>query len=166
MDILSEWQFTKLRKDEHGVPVGFQFKGEYYWRKLTTEKKELRVTFPAHAREIMFEVTKREPRSVRRPIPIPGYRSLHRARSFRGRRGPRRRASLPSYPRYLRVVHLMAPPLALWPSVALTCPRTSFLRDRPVVGLHPYQFGWLRGIRNSLGHNTFWLRRPATIRIV
>src|SRR5580692_9603862 len=26
--------------------------------------------------------------------------------------------------------------------------------------LHSYQFGWLRGIRNSLGQNSFWLRRP------
>jgi hypothetical protein len=60
IDILSEWQFTKLRKNEHGVPVGFQFMGEHYWRKVTTEKKGLRVTFPAHAREIMFDTTKRD----------------------------------------------------------------------------------------------------------
>jgi hypothetical protein len=31
--------------------------------------------------------------------------------------------------------------------------------------LHPHQFGWLRGIRNSLGQNSFWLRGPATYRI-
>jgi len=58
MGILSEWQFAKITRNEQGVPVGFQFRGEHYWRNLTTEKKELTVTLPAHPREVMFEVTK------------------------------------------------------------------------------------------------------------
>jgi hypothetical protein len=58
MGILSEWQFAKITRDEKDVPIGFQFRGEYYWRRLTTETKELSVTLPAHQREIMFEVTK------------------------------------------------------------------------------------------------------------
>lgn len=58
MGILSEWQFAKITKDQQGVPVGFQFRGEYYWRRLTTEKKELGVTLPAHQRDMLFEVTK------------------------------------------------------------------------------------------------------------
>jgi hypothetical protein len=58
MGILSEWQFTKMTRDERGVPVAFQFRGEYYWRKLTTEIAELSVTFPAHDRNITFEMTR------------------------------------------------------------------------------------------------------------
>jgi hypothetical protein len=57
MDILSEWQFTKLRRDEHGVPVEFQFKGEYYWRPKVTETRELRVTLPVDEKKITFETT-------------------------------------------------------------------------------------------------------------
>jgi hypothetical protein len=30
---------------------------------------------------------------------------------------------------------------------------------RLAMRLHSYQFGWLRGIRISLGQNSFWLRR-------
>jgi hypothetical protein len=58
MEMLSEWQFTKLTKNAHGVPVAFHFRGEYYWRKLTTEVAELSVMFPAHDRNITFEITK------------------------------------------------------------------------------------------------------------
>jgi hypothetical protein len=58
MEMLSEWQFTKLKKDANGVLVGFEFRGEYYWRKLTTQVAELSVMFPAHDRNITFEMTK------------------------------------------------------------------------------------------------------------
>src|SRR6266478_4335896 len=37
-------------------------------------------------------------------------------------------------------------------------PATSCVTGRQ-CGLHSCQFGWLRGIRNSLGQNSFWLRR-------
>jgi len=68
MEILSEWQFTMLRKDERGVPVEFHFMGEHYWRKLTTETQELRVTLPAHERGILFEVTKGEHEGFEGPL--------------------------------------------------------------------------------------------------
>jgi hypothetical protein len=58
MEILSEWQFMRLRNDEPGVPVAFELIGEYYWRKLTTETKELDVKFPIHTRKLMFEDSK------------------------------------------------------------------------------------------------------------
>lgn len=64
MGILSEWQFTKLRKDERGIPVEFQFMGEHYWRKMTTRTQELQVTLPAHERGILFEVTNQEKREA------------------------------------------------------------------------------------------------------
>lgn len=64
MDILSEWQFTKLTKDERGVPVEFQFMGEYYWRKMTTETREISIKLPAHERGILFDVTKQEERKA------------------------------------------------------------------------------------------------------
>lgn len=57
MEMLAEWQFTKLTKDAQGMPVAFQFLGEYYWRQEVTQKRELRVTLPAHRREIIFEVS-------------------------------------------------------------------------------------------------------------
>ena len=60
MDVLSEAQFTKASKNEHGEITDFDWRGEYYWQKLAHEAKELSVTLPAHTREINFEFTSRE----------------------------------------------------------------------------------------------------------
>jgi len=60
LEILSEWQFIALTKNDHGVPKKFEFIGEYYWRHNIAEEKELSVTFPAHQKEIIFEVTRPE----------------------------------------------------------------------------------------------------------
>lgn len=54
----------------------------------------------------------------------------------------------------------------------LACGKSSLALDSVFGSRHrdvapdDCQFGWLRGSRNSQRQNTFWLRRPATIRIV
>jgi hypothetical protein len=60
MDVLTEGQFTKASRNEHGEITDFEWRGEYYWQKLAIETKELNVTLPAHTREIIFEFTSRE----------------------------------------------------------------------------------------------------------
>jgi hypothetical protein len=60
MDVLTEGQFTKASKDEHGEITDFEWRGEHYWQKLVHETKELSVTLPAHTREIIFDFTSRE----------------------------------------------------------------------------------------------------------
>ena len=60
MEILSEWQFTRLVKNESGVPKEFQFIGEYYWRRKVTTENELSVILPVHERKILFEITQLE----------------------------------------------------------------------------------------------------------
>jgi hypothetical protein len=60
MEILSEWQFTRSKKNERGMLEEFQCFGEHYWRQEVTKEKELRVVLPAHQRKILFEVTQLE----------------------------------------------------------------------------------------------------------
>ena len=50
MDMLSEWQFTKLTKSKAGVYQAFQFLGEHYWRDKVTERRELKSIFPCTRR--------------------------------------------------------------------------------------------------------------------
>jgi hypothetical protein len=47
-------------------------------------------------------------------------------------------------------------------SLASDCVFGSRHRD---VAPHGCQFGWLQGLRNLLGQNSFWLQRPDTYRI-
>jgi hypothetical protein len=58
LGILSEWQYTKLTRDKHGVPQKFAFIGEHYWRQRVTEQKELNVRLPLHNKELIFETTR------------------------------------------------------------------------------------------------------------
>src|SRR5712664_4020303 len=49
----------------------------------------------------------------------------------------------------------------------MDCWRNRLSSDEPrrCCGKAECQFGWLRGTRNLLGQNSFWLRRPDTYRI-
>ena len=58
LDILSEWQFTTLKKNEAGVLEDFRLIGEHYWKQRITEEKPLRVTLQVHQKQIIFEVTR------------------------------------------------------------------------------------------------------------
>lgn len=58
LDVLQEWQFASLERDEAGQPTAFRFIGEHYWRQEITEQKELKIHLPVHDRNIIFDVSK------------------------------------------------------------------------------------------------------------
>jgi hypothetical protein len=58
MGMLGEWQFTSFDENDEGIPQGFRFMGEHYWRQHVTEQKELDVRLPEHEKRITFDVTK------------------------------------------------------------------------------------------------------------
>jgi hypothetical protein len=61
MGILSEWHFVQVEKAGHDrAPTSFRSIGEHYWRKRVTKEKELRVTFPVHYKDIIFEMMDKE----------------------------------------------------------------------------------------------------------
>jgi hypothetical protein len=65
MGVLSEWQFVQVEKAAHdGVPTSFRSIGEHYWSQQVTKEKELKVTFPVHHKDIIFEMMDKEQRKA------------------------------------------------------------------------------------------------------